>query len=158
MSTKNVEDKPRFNVADAIIIIVALLVIAGIAFRVYSVLNTEDTLDSVIVEYEITNISSDHIDLYQYDKLYLTSDDSSVGYIMDVSVSDMTEYAYTADGELVKATVKGKSTVTGKMVLDGTVTDHGFYLGGTTLLTESQEISFYTVNREVIVKIVKISG
>lgn len=157
MSTKNVEDKPRFNIADAIIIVVALLVIAGIALRVYRIFGTEEELQSVTVEFEISNISSEHIDLYSGDKLYLTSDNIRVGYIMELTVSDMMEYAYNDQGELVKATVPGKSTITGKMLLDGKVTEHGFYLGGTILLTESQEISLYTANREAVFKIIKIA-
>ncbi len=158
MATKNIEDKPRFNIADAIILIVTILVLAGIALRVYFVLNEKTVLDTVAAEFRITNISSEHIDLSAQDSLYLSSDNSHIGYIADLTVGDMWEYAYNAEGALVKATVPGKSTVTGTLALKGVMNARGFYLNGTTLITEGDEISVYTKNREVIIKIVKITG
>ncbi|MBO5023808.1 MAG: DUF4330 family protein [Clostridia bacterium] len=158
MATKNIEDKPRFNIADAIILIVTVLIIAGIVLRVYFVANEKVELDTITAEFRITNISSEHIDLSAQDMLYLSSDNSHVGYIIDLNVGDMWEYAYNAQGELVKATVPGKSLVTGTLALKGVTNERGFYLNGTMLVTEGDEISFYTKNREVIIKIVKITG
>lgn len=157
MANKNIEDKPRFNIADVIILIVAILVLAGLAMRIYYMVSQKDELDITTAKFQITNISSEHIDLAPNDILYLSSDNSHVGYIIDLTVSDMLEYAYNAEGELVKATVPGKSTVTGTLALNGITNERGFYLNGTTLVTEGDEISFYTKNREVIIKIVKIS-
>ena len=158
MATKNIEDKPRFNIADAIILIVLVLIIAGLAMRVYFIASEKEELDIITAKFQITNISSEHIDLNKNDLIYLSSDNSHVGYIIDLNVSDMTEYAFNAEGELVKATIPGKSTVTGTLALNGTTNERGFYLNGTTHITEGDEISINTKNREVIIKITKITG
>ena len=51
----------------------------------------------------------------------------------------------------------GKSTVRGKMLLNCTAGEHGLFMGGNVLLTESKELSFYTMTREFTAKIIKIS-
>lgn len=156
MNTKNADGRQRFNIADAVIIVVILMVIAGIALRMYHIFSAEEDMQSVTVEFEISNITSEHIDLERGKALYLVSDDTKAGYILDFTVSDMTEYAYNENGEPVKAVVPGKSTVKGTMILDGKITENGFYLDGRILLTEAQEISLYTAKRESVFKIIKI--
>lgn len=157
MSIKNVDDRPRFNIADVIIIIISLLVIAGIGLRAYGIFAEEDDMQSVTIEFAINNISEGSSDLKKGDNLFLVSDNSKVGYILDVKTEAATTYAYDENGELVKATVPGKVTVKGKMVLDGKMTEKGFYLSGKTLLTETKEISLYTAEREAVFTIVKIA-
>ncbi|MGN1095777.1 MAG: DUF4330 family protein [Eubacteriales bacterium] len=156
MNIRNTEERPKFNIADAVIIIAMIVVIAAISLRVYNIFSVDKTPENVIVEFEITNISSDSIGINKNDKLYSAADNSEVGYIIDFEVSDMTQYAYNENGELVKAAVPGKSTVKGTMLLSGKTNEKGFLLGGTTLLTESQELSLYTMSRDFTVKIVKI--
>lgn len=157
MSIKNVDDRPRFNIADVVIIIMFLLAIAGIALRAYGVFAEEDDMQSVTIEFAINNISEENVELYKGDNLFLVSDDSKVGYLLEVNTEAATAYAYNENGELVKATVPGKVSVTGKMVLDGKMTEKGFYLSGKTLLTETKDISLYTSSREAVFTIVKIS-
>lgn len=157
MKAKNNEIKTRFNLADVLIVVISIIIIAAIAFRVYNVYIKEETTKMVEVEFEISEISSDLIGINKNDKLYYAADNREVGYIEDFTVTESTIYTYNENGELVKASVPGKSTVRGKMLLNCTAGEHGLFMGGNVLLTESKEISFYTMTREFTAKIIKIS-
>ena len=61
MKAKNNEIKTRFNLADVLIVVVSIIIIAAIAFRVYNVYIKEETTKMVEVEFEISEISSDII-------------------------------------------------------------------------------------------------
>ena len=114
MKAKNNEIKTRFNLADVLIVVVSIIIIAAIAFRVYNVYIKEETTKMVEVEFEISEISSDIIGINKNDKLYYAADNREVGYIEDFTVTESTVYTYNENGELVKASVPGKSTVRGK--------------------------------------------
>lgn len=156
MGTKNTEGRIKFNIADAIIIVVAFLVIVAIGLRIYNVHGDKNDLTGITVEFEISEISSDIIGINKNDKLYYYADNSEIGYITSVTVSDAVRYAYNEDGELVKASVPGKSNVKGTAVLNCALSDKGYLLGGTVLLTESKEIHVYTMTREFTATITAI--
>lgn len=156
MNTKN-NDKPHFNIADVIIIIVIVAMITALGLRIYNVFGTDSTADKVRIDFRVTEISSDSISLKEKAKLYSAADDSYVGYLENFTVSDAVKYAYNEKGELVKATVPGKSTVTGTLVLDCTKTEKGFYLGGTSLLSVGGKLSLYTTTRELEFEITGIT-
>ena len=69
MKAKNNEIKTRFNLADVLIVVVSIIIIAAIAFRVYNVYIKEETTKMVEVEFEISEISSDIIVINKNDKL-----------------------------------------------------------------------------------------
>ena len=83
MKAKNNEIKTRFNLADVLIVVVSIIIIAAIAFRVYNVYIKEETTKMVEVEFEISEISSDIIGINKNDKLYYAADNREVGYIED---------------------------------------------------------------------------
>ena len=153
MNTKSNNDTPHFSIADVIIIIAIIAVVTAFGLRIYNIFGTSNETDQVRIEFEVSGISSDNIFLKEEDKLYHSADDSLVGYLEAFKVTDMVQYAYNEAGELVKATVPGKSTVTGTMVLDCTKTEKGFYIGGTLLLSEGGTLTLYTTTQEIEFKI-----
>lgn len=150
-------DKPRFNVADIIIVVALIAVITAFALRVYNVFGEKDSTVQVRIDFEVAEVSSDEIFLSENDKLYLSEDDSPVGSIESFEVSDTRIYAYNNDGELIKATVSGKSDVKGTIIMDCVKTEKGFYLGGTRLLSAGDVITMYTKTREMNFRFIKIT-
>lgn len=162
MTNKNIEEqspsenKRSFNLADVIIIIIAIALIAAFVLRTYNVLDADKDVQDVRISFRVTGISENTDLPRENSPLYKSSDNAYAGYIEKFSVSDMTVYAYTEDGELVEAKVPGKVTLRGTVVLQCVKTEKGFYLGGTQLLTVGDVISFYTADREMQVEILSI--
>ena len=162
MTNKNIEEqspsekKRSFNLADVIIIIIAIALIAAFVLRTYNVLDANEDVQDVRISFRVTGISENTDLPRENSPLYKSSDNAYAGYIEKFSVSDMTVYAYTEDGELVEAKVPGKITLKGTVVLQCVKTEKGFYLGGTQLLTIGDVISFYTADREMQVEIMGI--
>ena len=156
MSTRN-SDKPHFNVADLIIIVAISAVITAFALRVYNIFGDHDDTVQVRIAFQVSEVASDEILLREKDELYLSSDDTLVGKLEKFTVSDSRIYVYNKDGELVKATVSGKSDVTGTLIIDCVKTENGYYLGGTRLLSVGDTLTMYTKMREMNFRIIKIT-
>lgn len=162
MTNKNIEEqspnenKRSFNLADVIIIIIAIALIAAFVLRTYNVLDADKDVQDVRISFRVTGISENTDLPRENSPLYKSSDNAYAGYIEKFSVTDMTVYAYTEEGELVEAKVPGKVTLRGTVVLQCVKTEKGFYLGGTQLLTVGDVISFYTADREMQVEILSI--
>ena len=157
MNNKYNNDTPHFNIADVIIIIAIIAMIAAFVLRIYNIFGTSAETQSVRIEFEVAGISEENISLKEEAKLYSAEDDSYVGYLEEFSEENTLQYAYNDKGELVKAVVPGKKTLKGTIILDCTVTDHGFYLGGTRLLSIGSKLKLYTTTREMDFTIIKIS-
>ena len=157
MNTKNNNDKPHFNVADVIIIVALVAVIAAFGLRIYNIFGTSDEEQKVRIEFEVNGISAENISLKKDAKLYYAGDNSLVGTLEEFEITDTVTYAYNENGELVKAVVPGKKTVTGTIVLKCTKTEKGFYLGGTRLLSAGDVITMYTKTREMNFRFIKIT-
>ena len=157
MNAKNNHDKPRFNIADIIIIIAIIAVISALALRIYNIFGTEDNVEKVTISFEVEGIDAEKITLKKGEKLYSADDDSLVGTLDTFEISNTLAYAYNENGELVKATVPGKKTITGTITMQCTKTTHGYYLGGTRLLSEGEKITLYTTTREMEFTIKKIA-
>ena len=149
MNTKNLNDKPRFNMADFIIIIAIIAVVAALALRVYNIFGTDEITEKITVEFEVTCVTADKTTLKKNDKLYFASDDSFFGTVTEASISDAFTYAYNEDGELVKAAVPGKKNITGSITVECVKTEQGYYLGGTLLVSEGDKYILYTTTREM---------
>jgi hypothetical protein len=148
MNTRN-NDKPHFNIADVIIIVAIVAVVAALALRIYNVFGAKDSTTMVEIEFETELETDERVSFDEDEKLYLAADNTYAGTITDYHSENTFKYAYNEKGELVKAVVPGKITLKGTMVLECTKTEKGFYLGGTLLLSEGDEIKFYTDTHEM---------
>ena len=153
----NSSDKPRFNVADVIIVVAIIAVITAFALRIYNIFGEKDNTVQVRIDFEVSAVSNDEIMLKENDKLYLSADDSFVGKIEKFKVSDTRIYAYNKDGNPVKSFVSGKSDITGTIIIECVKTENGYYLGGTRLLSEGDVMAMYTRTREMNFRLIKIT-
>ena len=159
MSTRNnydqtavTESKPKFNIADVVILVIIASVIVAFALRIYNVFGIEQSVQKVRVTFEVESISSENVSLKNGAVLYTVDGDERAGTLESFTVSDCITYVPNEAGELVPAKIPGKSTVTGTIVLECTRAEHGFYLGD-TLLTVNKTLSLYTSEREMTFKI-----
>jgi hypothetical protein len=164
MNIKNTDDKlqnegkSRFNIADVIIIIISIALLTALALRIYNIFGIEKEAHRVRIQFKVSSIAEDSTVPSSNDILYLTSDDSKAGYVENISVSSAKVYAYTESGELVEASIPGKITLSGTLILDCTKAEGGFYIGGTQLLTVGNFISLYTPQRELQFEILSIES
>jgi hypothetical protein len=164
MNIKNTDDKlqnegkSRFNIADVIIIIISIALLAALALRIYNIFGIEKEAHRVRIQFKVSSIAEDSTVPSSNDILYLTSDDSKAGYVENISVSSAKVYAYTESGEPVEASIPGKITLSGTLILDCTKAEGGFYIGGTQLLTVGNFISLYTPQRELQFEILSIES
>ena len=149
MNTKHQNDKPRFNMADFIIIIAIIAVVAALALRVYNIFGTDENIEKITVEFEVACVEADKTTLKKNDKLYSALNDVFVGTVTEVEISDAFTYAYNEEGALVKAAVPGKKNITGSMTLECTKTQQGYYFGGSLLISEGDKYTLYTKTREM---------
>jgi hypothetical protein len=164
MNIKNTDDKlqnegkSRFNIADVIIIIISIALLTALALRIYNIFGIEKEAHRVRIQFKVSSIAEDSTVPSSNDILYLTSDDSKAGYVENISVSSAKVYAYTESGELVEASIPGKITLSGTLILDCAKAEGGFYIGGTQLLTVGNFISLYTPQRELQFEILSIES
>ncbi|MBQ7290725.1 MAG: DUF4330 family protein [Clostridia bacterium] len=147
---KNTQGTPRFNIADVVILIVIVAIIAALGLRIYNIFGAEEELCRVEATFRVEGVAEEHFSLAKDAKLYSAETNEEVGYIKDFKISDYTELAVNENGELVEAKVPGKKTVTGTIILSCEKTDKGFYLDGTRLLTVGEKIKLYTSTREMM--------
>jgi hypothetical protein len=147
MNTKITNDKPRFNMADFIIIIALIAVVAALALRIYNIFGAKDSTEKITLEFEVSCVEADKNTIRKNDKLYSVADNSFFGTVTEVEVSDAFTYAYNDAGERVKAAVPGKKNITGRMTVECTKTATGYYFGG-KLLSEGETHTLYTKTHE----------
>ena len=150
------ESKVSFNIADAIVIIIALAIVIAFSLRIYNIFGAEDDTQSVRVRFKVSAISSGTVLPESNDVLYSTVNDLACGYVEEYTVTDTKVPAYNEHGERVYATVPGKSDLNGTLVLNCIKTDGCFYLSDTLLLTVGNTITLYTNERELSFEIIGI--
>ncbi len=156
---KSIQRRRRFNIADVVIIFVIVAILAALGLRMYNIFGTEKEICNVEVTFRvngISEISAENSYFKNKDKLYCSETDEEIGYIKDFAVSDMTEYAYNENGELVEAKVPGKKNITGTIVLTCEKTDKGLYLVGTDFITIGEKVSLYTAASEMTFEITAV--
>lgn len=135
--------------ADFIIVMAVIAVVAALALRVYNIFGTDESTEKITVEFEVTCVTADKNTLKKNDRLYFASDDVFFGTVTEASVSDAFTYAYNEEGELVKAMVPGKKNITGSITVECIKTAQGYYFGGTLLLSKGDKYILYTTTREM---------
>jgi hypothetical protein len=162
---KNTQKRIRFNILDAIIILLVVLCIVGISFR-YSImrkLGLSEELTNYRISFKLTTVSYTLPGfLNDGDKLYLI-DGTEVGELLGVSefsnytsltaenetliLSQASKYVNNSDGTLVLAYYPEYTYVdaNGAFLCRGAYGDKGYFcLAGETYLAVGQKLTLYT--------------
>lgn len=151
----------RFNVFDVLIILVALACVAAIIVRAKFI--SGDTLDEKItigfIVPGVMKSTADKMtaDLTEGAKLYLSSTDEEIGYIVSIGSEKSTVYAENESGEIKRVEHPNSMNVTGVCVLYGKTGTDGFLIGGTTAATLSEVIYVYSDTIDFSMTITNVS-
>ena len=165
--TKNIFSKFRFNVVDAVLILLAILAIVGVWQRknLQNLFDSGEALEAYTVTFEIKKMRSTTADLLQKDTaLYLEDDGTrvSLGTLAEqVSTSAATVYLQDGAGNTVKA-VYPQDAFEYLLDVGGTLNCRGiehegvFLLEGKTYLAVNQVVAAYTENADFEIRITSI--
>ena len=90
-------------------------------------------------------------------KLYLSTGDKEIGYIVSTTSEKSKVYATDGDGNLQRVEHPENYDVKGVCVLYGTAGESGFLIGGNTLATISEVIYVYSTDIEFSMTLTDVS-
>lgn len=151
----------RFNVFDVLIILVALACVAAIVIRVRFISDDKQS-EQITVGFIVPGVMPSTAeqmthDLTQGTKLYLSSTDEEIGYIVSASSERSTVYAENGSGEIERVEHPESMNVSGLCVLYGKTGTGGFLIGGTTSATLSDVIYVYSSTIDFSMTITNVS-
>ena len=154
--------KYRFSIFDVIIIVAVVACIVGIVIR-FQFTSSNDFSSKVTVEFIVPGVMKSTSDqmaakLKEGTKLYLSSNDKEIGYIVSVAAEKSKVYATGADGKLERVEHPENYDVKGVCVLYGSDGDSGFLIGGNTLATISEVIYVYSADVEFSITLTDVSA
>lgn len=154
--------KYHFSIFDAIIILAVIACVVGIALRFR--LTSSDGFDSKITaEFIVPGVMQSTADqmtqkLKEGTKLYLSSGDKEIGYIISAASEKSKVYATDPDGALQRVDHPENYDVKGVCVLYGVDGDSGFLIGGNLLATVSEVVYVYSTDIEFSITLTNVSA
>ena len=150
------ESKVSFNIADAIVIIIALAIITAFILRIYNIVGVDTNTQNVRVQFRVSGVSVDAPLPENNDILYASASGNECGYIEGYSINETKMLAYTESGEKVYVTLPNKIDLIGSVVLHCIKTNGCFYTDDTVLLTVGNTVTLHTNERELVFEILAI--
>jgi len=164
---KKVGVRRRFNVLDAILILLAILCIVGVWQRknLQELFASGETLDAYTITFEVRELRSTTVDLLTKDTaFYLQDGDETVALgtlTENVAASAATVYLQNSDGEMVEAVYPQddydyRLDVKGTLACRGTLHDEHFHVEGKVHLTVNQVIRIHSEKVDLEIRILDI--
>ena len=164
---KNMFSRIRFNVVDAVLILLAILAIVGVWQRknLQRLFDSGEALESYTVTFEIKKIRSTTADLLEKGTEFYLQDQNtrvSLGTLAEqVSTSAATVYLQDKDGNTVKAVYPQDNfeyllDAGGMLNCRGIEHDGVFLLEGKTYLAVNQVVAAYTETADFEIRITSI--
>lgn len=153
--------KSRFNIFDALIILVVLACIAAIIARYYFI--SSDSLDEqVSVEFIVPGVMDSTAQamtdaIKSGTVIYLSDGDQTIGFIQSIYSESSKVYATNAVGDIERVNHPSEMDIKGVAVLYGTSGKSGFLIGGNKLATVSDVVFVYTTDIEFAMTVTSIS-
>lgn len=163
---------PRFGVLDALIILLAIVIIVGVYFR-YSIvewISNSSGLKEYTISYSIDNIrytTPNYINVG--DKVYFADSGEEFGTLINVSesmgalsITLASEYFTTSQGAIVEVpypTLESRVNAVGKLSCTGRYAEDGsFFVNGSTFISSGQQIKVNTAYATVVIRIDSIDA
>lgn len=149
--------KSHFNVFDVLIIVAVLACIAAVVLRARFAANAA-TSEVCGFDFVISSVLPDTAEKTEKSleggkKLYLSSDDTEIGYILSASACDTKVCVAGADGALHEVIDPTRKDIVGECIFYGSYNDLGFYIGGNRLATVGDTLIVYSDTMEFSVTI-----
>lgn len=156
------KDARRINSADVFVILLCIVCIIGMVLR-FGVLETiennaksQGATMTVLIE-GISSSSKDY--LTAGDIVYMAEDGNKIGSLSSVlSVTPSVFYEYSDDGSInEKQSVNGRVDIRAVITIEGSMTEAGFLLDGTTYVAPNMRLSICTSSFSVTALITDIT-
>ena len=158
----------KFNIMDAIIIVLILACLTSIIFRAMNIddIRKGTDLEEYRVYFKIDDIKSTSVDYFiSGDTVRLKTGNVVLGTLEGIVQNIPAVGAYNENGQEIfypdfsDQTVSNDTrySVSGNIIVKGKMTDNGFLLGGDTYLMPNTELSIVTEHIDVSVKVISIT-
>ena len=160
--TSSTEMKPRFNVIDVLIILIALACVIGLVLRFGNVggLSSTENLKSYDVYFSVSNIAYTSEDAFvQGDTVRLVESGAVLGEFAGLeSILPAEFFARDENGNLIVVNYPEATRidVTGRIVSHGMMSDNGYLLNGTTYIAAGNEYAVQSEHMDFVLKITNI--
>lgn len=159
--------KRKFNVIDAIIIILVLLGIVAIIFRsqIAGWIGAENNLSDYRLTFKISKIKKSSSDMLKASdelnrKVYLNSPKMTLGMVNDkLDITPAKEYVTNSQGKIEEIIYPADTyvDVTGTMKCSGNYRNgEGFYLDGSYLISPGETINVHTIYLDFVITVINI--
>ena len=152
----------RFNVIDALILLVALAFVIGLAFRIGNIrsLSSTEGLQSYDVYFSVTNLAStteDYLDVG--DSLVLADNRMVLGTLSKIDpATPSVFYSHGGEGEIVEVSYPSDTRIdlTGVILSHGVMSERGYLLNGTTYIAPGMSYTVQSERVDFVLTITKI--
>lgn len=163
----NEDRRGRFNVMDALIILVVLLCVAGIIYRSNLIdgVGISDTNEEYRLYFEIEDVRNTSVNsLVPGDTVRLVSSNEKIGTFEEIVQNIPALATYNEDGKGIYYPPESEENkydetryyVTGYISVSGRMTETGFLLNGKTYIASNSDLQIITEHIQVTVKVVNI--
>lgn len=158
--------KGKFNVIDALIILLVLACIFAVAYRAVDGSSATDNLKEYTLNIKIEDIRGTSLNYFiANDSVRLASSNEYIGVFNSISSDFPAIGAYNENGESIfYPELEGNSVYNeerrmafGHITVKGIMTDDGFLLNGTKFITLNSELEIVTEHVSAKVKIIGIN-
>ena len=155
----------KFNIMDALIIILVLACICTVIFRALDIkkVTSAEELDEYVVHFKVDNIRSSSLQYFvEGDTVRIKSTNKVLGTLDEIVQHVPAVGAYNDNGEEVfypsidKSNDETRYSVYGNITVKGKMTDGGFLLGGERYIAPNSTLAIITEHIETEIKIISI--
>lgn len=164
MSNENGK-KRRFNVVDAVIILLVIACIAGVVYRTFTLKSVDDNSREYTLYFEVEDIGSESVDYFKIGDTFRTSSGSAViGTLKSFNVNGSAIGAYNDSGKPVyyPADESGEGyariSVAGCISLTGEMTNRGLLVGSALYISPNCTLELVSEHISVTVRVTNISS
>ena len=156
----------RFNVIDAVIVILVILCIVSVIYRFDFIdgIGVSDNNEEYQLYFEIENIRNTSVDfLVSGDTVRNSKTNDKIGVLDEILLTTPALAAYNKNGEEIfypEISEENEETryyVTGYITVSGRMTENGFLLNGSTYIAANSELAVATENIETTIKVLEIN-
>lgn len=162
MKTAKTEKRRRFAAIDALIIILLMLCVAGIAVRTVTGsvgLFSGSGSGSYLVSYSVSGLRGDYSEYFTEGKEFFLENGDSFGVLSkDAVFTPARLYGENSDGVYVASyATDGRVDVKGTAVCRGKMTDNGFMLGGKVYAAANSQFTISSGDIKVTITVTDIA-
>ncbi len=164
MSNENGK-KRRFNVVDAVIILLIIACVAGVAYRTFTLKSVDDNALEYKLYFEIEDIGSESVNYFKIGDAFRTGSGTTVlGTLESFSVNGSAVGAYNDSGKPVYYPADdvlggyARINVGGCISVMGEMTSRGLLVGGALYISPNCTLELVSEHISVTVKVTNIAS